>query len=159
MFVFRKDGFNNKQILEIDKSTEILKRKLKNSFLKSRNGSYWVFTKVGYSQLGIAKYSDPPNFDELFEILFYKTDKEVEKYLLTSKNLYTWLNPKFPEDISFFKNGYCWLYSVTHEELCDIYYESEEEYNYFKSIGIEFIDEKFTENLDNELYFEDYNQK
>lgn len=157
MFVLRKDGFTNDQKLQLDMNAKVFKKRLNHSFLKSRNGSYWVFTKVGYSQLNIAEYKDSSDFDNLFEILFYKTNKEVEEYLLTNKNLYTWLNPKYPEDVSFFKNGYCWLYSVAHEELCDIYCENEEEYNYLKSIGIEFVDNKFVKTLDNDLYFESYN--
>ena len=77
--------------------------------------------------------------------------------MLSNSDLYAWLNPNYPEDISFFKDGYCWLYSVAHEEMCDIYCESVEEYNYLRSIGIEFIDDKFIEISNNELYFENYN--
>lgn len=159
MFVFRKDGFNNHQILELEKTSRNLQEKFRDSILKIRNGPYWVFTKVGYSQLGISntEFRDPPNFDKLFEILFFKTDKELEKYMLSNSDLYAWLNPNYPEDISFFKDGYCWLYSVAHEEMCDIYCESVEEYNYLRSIGIEFIDDKFIEISNTELYFENYN--
>lgn len=158
MFVFRKDGFSNQQILKLEKTSNDLKTKFKDYILKIRNGSYWVFTKVGYSQLGISssEFKDPSNFDKLFKVLFYKTNKELEEYVLSNSNLYSWLNPDYPEDISFFKNGYCWLYSVAHEEMCDIYCENEEEYNYLKSIGIEFMDDKFIEISNNELYFENY---
>lgn len=159
MFVFRKDGFNDQQISKLEKTSNDLKTEFKDYILKIRNGAYWVFTKVGYSKLGIynSKFKDQPNFDKLFEVLFYKTNKELEEYVLSNSNLYSWLNPYYPEDISFFKNGYCWLYSIAHEELCDIYCENEEEYNYLKSIGIEFIDNKFIETSNNNLYFENYN--
>ncbi len=67
-----------------------------------------------------------------------------------------WLNPNFPEDIAFFRNGYCWLYSVAHEEICDIYCENEEEYEYLKLIGIEFVDDEFVPTPKAELYYEEY---
>ena len=47
-------------------------------------------------------------------ILFYKFDEDLVDFLLKNDNLYNWLNPDFPEDIAFFKDGYCWLYSVAH---------------------------------------------
>ena len=163
MFVFRKDKFklNNDLILKISKNSKNLKQKLSASFLKSRNGSYWVFTKVGYSQLGISdinipEFNDPPGFDDLFEILFFKVDKNAEEYLLSNKDLYSWLNPKYPEDIAFFNKGYCWMYSVTHEEYCNIACENEEEYNYLKSIGIKFVEKSFEKTPVDELYFEKY---
>ena len=108
------------------------------SLLKHRNGAHWVYCKVGYKQLGIENYYDPPGFDDLFDILFFKLSEDVKKYLLSNNSLYSWLNPESPEDISFFKEGYCWLRSVSHEEIYNIYCKSEEEYEYLKSIGIRF---------------------
>ena len=40
--------------------------------------------------------------------------------------------------------------------MCDIYCENEKEYNYLKSIEIEFMDDKFIEISNNELYFKNY---
>jgi len=156
MFVSRKDGFSDNKKMELDNTISDLKNNLENCFLKSRNGSYWVFSKVGYKRLGITGYSDPTGFDDLFEILFYKAVDETKQYLLTNKNLYNWLNPKYPEDISFFKNGYCWLYSVAHEEMCIIYCDSEMEYKYLKSIGIKFRENMFIPTPNDELYYEKY---
>lgn len=158
MFISRKDGFREEQIKELDNTISTLKSKLSDSFLKSRNGSYWVFSKVGYKQLGITDFEDPPGFDDMFEILFYKTSKEVKDYLLTNKNLYNWLNPKYPEDISFFKDGKCWANSVAHEESCFICCEDEFEYEYLKSIGINFYSDEFDPISDSELYYENYNE-
>lgn len=157
MFVARKDGFSEELKEKLDKNITEMKTSLKNDFLKKRNGSYWVFTKVGYKQLGINNCSDPIGFDELFEIMFYKTSNNVKDYLLKNENLYDWLNPDFPEDISFFSNGYCWLYSIAHENLCYIYCDSKEEYDYLKSIGIEFANSEFIYTPKQDLYYENYN--
>ena len=73
-----------------------------------------------------------------------------------NKNLYNWLNPNYPEDVAFFKDGYCWLYSVAHEDICDIYCTDEAEYDTLKEIGIEFYENKFEPTAKGQLYFEQY---
>lgn len=156
MLVFRKDGFDDFEINKLNNTLEKVVNQFRNCLLKRRNGAYWVFSKVGYSQLGIVDYNDPLDFDKMFDIIFFKTEQEIKKYLLENKDLYAWLNPNYPEDIAFFKDGYCWLYSVAHEEMCDIYCENNEEYEYLKSIGIEFLDNKFISTSKDDLYYEEY---
>lgn len=49
---------------------------------------------------------------------------------------------KFPncfENISFFKGEYCWLRTVSHEEMCDIYPNDKNEIECLKEIGLDFI--------------------
>ena len=70
--------------------------------------------------------------------------------------MYNWLNPNYPEDVAFFKDGYCWLYSVAHEDICDIYCTDENEYETLKEIGIEFYENKFEQTPKAQLYFEQY---
>lgn len=154
MFVSKKNGFGNRKIIQLEKTMELVKKELEKSFLKKRNGAHWVYSKIGYNELGISGYSDPPNFGDLFEIYFYKLSKETKEYLLTNKKLYNWLNPNYPEDIAFFKNGSCWFYSVTHEETCEIYYETDNEYQELINLGIEF-DEKYILPKD-KRYYEEY---
>ncbi len=84
MFIFRKDGFSAKEIQQLDNTYKELKEELNQSFIKERNGSYWVFTKVGNFQLGLSEYKDSPNFQNLFIILFYKTTLKLENYLLSN---------------------------------------------------------------------------
>ena len=76
-------------------------------------------------------------------IVFYRLNDDLQKYLLSNQSLYKWDFPDYPTDISFFKDGICWLNSITHEEICDIYVESEEEFNYLKSIGIVFLEKNY----------------
>lgn len=47
------------------------------------------------------------------------------------------------EDLCLYTNEHCWLNSVSHENLCDIYCDSEQEYEYLKSIGIEFYEDHY----------------
>lgn len=158
MFVSRKDGLSPVGLKKLDNTIKNIKIKFRDSILKTRTGGYWVFTKVGNQRYGLEE-KDPPGYDELFEVFFLKTNQLVKDYILTNRNLYQWLNPKYPEDISFFKNGYCWLYSVVHEEMCEIYCDNIKEYEYLKSLGIKFVEEKFVPTPKENLYYENYNIK
>ena len=90
-------------------------------------------------------------------IIYYFNFSEKIKNIVNSKNdIYSWCFPLMLEDISFYKDGYCWLDSIAHEELCFIYCKDEEEYKYLKSIGIEFVEDKFVPISKDELYYVDY---
>ena len=148
MFVFCKVPFRGKQFIELDKTKNKVKNKLEKSFLKDRVGNEWVFTGRYYPFVGDAILAS--------DILFYKFDDDLVSFLLKKNNLYDWLNPNSPEDIAFFKNGYCWLYSVAHEDICDIYCKNRKEYEELKKIGLEFYENDFEETPKDKLYFEDY---
>ena len=151
MFVSKKIGFTEKQKTVLDKNMHVMKNNLKDFFLYSRNGCRWIFSEcLPYSNC------DPIEFDKMFEIMFFIPQGKVLDYLFSNDNLYNWLNPNYPEDISFFKDGYCWLNSITHEELCFIECESVEEYRFLKSIGIKFADKKLCITPKEKMYFEDY---
>lgn len=68
----------------------------------------------------------------------YRLSEEVKKYILSADDIFSWIYPGRPEDISFFCNGECWLSTTAHEELCDIFdHESEIKY-LLDSLGIEY---------------------
>ena len=48
-----------------------------------------------------------------------------------------------PEDIAFYRASRYFLYSISHESMLSIYYESKDEYEYLKSLGIEFKYDKY----------------
>ena len=78
-----------------------------------------------------------------YDTYYLKINTETKKEVLSKKSLYDWCFPNSIEDICFFKDGYCFLETVAHEELCFIYCENKEEYEYLKSIGIKFFDKEF----------------
>ncbi len=87
---------------------------------------------------------------------YMKLDKHIKQEILNKNSIYDWRFPTSLEDLCFYKNDYCWLYSVAHEEICDIFCENEEEYEYLKSIGIEFVDDKFVPSPKEQLIYEEY---
>ena len=60
--------------------------------------------------------------------------------ILSRNSFNDWNFPFSVEDIALFKNKQCLLCSETHENMWDIYCKDENEYKYFKSIGIKFND-------------------
>ena len=159
MFVYREDGLSKDEIEKMNEVREKNNIDLGDSLYFKRKGSYWVHTKVGHEMLGYTDIKDPEGYQNKFEVCFYKNDEKLKKYILSNEDLYLWLSPKYPEDISFFRDGYCWLYSVAHEEYCDIYCRNKDEYEYLKSIGIEFYENNYRKIFESELYFEDYKKE
>lgn len=151
MFVAREDGLNYEDIKKLNKNMSLIQEKFSNSFIKELQRPLWVFHKSQKSLLN--KMSDI-EFNNQFHIYFYKFTNEIKAFLLSNPNLFKWLNPEYPEDISFFKNNCCWLYSIAHEEICDIYVENEKEFKELKKIGIEFYEKEYRKASENELYFE-----
>ena len=72
-----------------------------------------------------------------------KITDSVKLEILSKKSLYDWHYPNSLEDICFFKDGYCFLETISHENLCFIYCDNEEEYEYLKSIGVKFFEKEF----------------
>lgn len=130
MFVTKKWGLDELDVNKLNDTMNNLEVNFRKSLITKINRPFWVFTECFN-----CKYSED-EFNNLFNVYFYKFSDELKDYLLSNRDLYKWLNPKYPEDIAFFKDGICWLYSVAHEEICDIYVDNEDEYSYLKKIGL-----------------------
>jgi hypothetical protein len=70
------------------------------------------------------------------EIIFAHFDESLLPELKKVKGLYDWQVPNLPEDLCFFKNGYCFLRSVAHEKLCFIYSNDKRVKNTLRGMGI-----------------------
>lgn len=69
---------------------------------------------------------------------YYKISNRVKETLLQYDNLYSLKFPNCFEDISFYKDENCWLKTITHEKMCEIYPNSEKEIEQLKRIGLNF---------------------
>ncbi len=91
------------------------------------------------------------NNDLLGITYYFKIDEYIKNSILSSKKkIWDWIYPYGLENISFLKDNQYWLKSVAHEKLCDIYCESEQEYRYLKSIGVEFYENEYVPISDEE---------
>lgn len=94
--------------------------------------------------VGEIEYRDSENKDKVLSIkCFFKLDEDMKKELLKRKSIYDWIYPMSPEDIAFYRDYRYFLYSISHESMLSIYYESKDEYEYLKSLGIEFKYDKY----------------
>ena len=59
------------------------------------------------------------------------------------KDLYGWLYPEFPEDISFYIDGELYMRSIAHERICEFYSESKELKRFLKNNGLQFCELKY----------------
>lgn len=139
--------FNEIEIFE--KNSSKFAESLEKYLIKQRHNPEWPGTKV-FDDEGMM------NDQYTYDINFYSINPYTKEKLLSINSLYSWKYPYYPQDLAFFKNGKCLLASTAHEEMCEIYCEDEEEYNYLKSIGIEFLEDKFIPTPQDELYYEEY---
>ncbi len=72
------------------------------------------------------------------EYIFCLDDTMYDELVSMKDSIYDWDFPKGIMDICFYKDDKCWLCSEAHEKVCWIECENREEYEYLKSIGIEF---------------------
>lgn len=103
MFVSKEIGFNDNDITILRKNMAELENRFKNDFISQAKRPSWVFSK----NINDNNTYSNEKFNNLFKVYFYKSSDALKKYLLSNCDLYNWLNPKYPEDIAFFKNGIC----------------------------------------------------
>ena len=89
-------------------------------------------------------------------IYYFKLNDDIKKELILKKSIYKWQYPYSMEDISFYLDDYCYLHSIAHEDICEIYYDSEEEFKYLKSMGIEFNNENYIPILKNDSSYPNF---
>lgn len=83
------------------------------------------------------------NMEKGVDTYYFELNDESKSILFSKKNIYDWISPLSLEDLCLYKDDFMWLYSVAHEDICDIVCESEEEYEFLKSIGVEFWQDKY----------------
>lgn len=119
-----------KEFIIQEKNINELKEKLSRYLIKETHDSKWTVQEV-------MKRNKKENNKYLFDVCFYRTCPEIEKFLLESaKSLYSFKPPYFPEDIAFYKDEYCWFYTITHEKTSGMYIDSEEDCKRIENMGI-----------------------
>lgn len=132
-----------------------LKDKLKEYKLKERHNPQWMGSEVFVSD-EIKKNEYKYNNEYIFDICIYRKCDEIRKFLLESVDaLYKFDPPNFPEDITFLKDGYAILHTITHEDQAEIYIKNKEEYDILTKMGIKLnaYNDKY---VGGETWYEEY---
>lgn len=140
----KKERYKDEVIFK--NSTELFLEKLKPYLIKNKNfASEWPGTVI---ESGFSEYMNR-------DICFYRVCNEVKRYLLEPNGLFNWKYPYFPEDISFFKDGYCWFFTVSHEGYGYIYTKNIEVVKKLKKLSAHFEVHDCNDDEVN-LFYEDY---
>lgn len=87
---------------------------------------------------------------------FFKLSDSMKREILNNNSIYSWCFPFYIEDIEFYRDGYCWLLSVAHENIFEIFCETRKEFKYLKKIGVEFESKKFIPISKDDVLFKNY---
>lgn len=114
------------------------KRRLKaNKLCMQKIEQYKQFLEDNFSHLFLTdKERRTENY--FCKLYYMQFNSELKRYLLSNLDLFNW---EIIQDFAFFRNDYCFLDSITHEDLCWIYCETLEEFEVLKSMGVQFVGE------------------
>lgn len=110
--------------------------------IKQRHDTQWPSTQI-------------LSCNSAYTISVYRVCDQLYPLLLEPSSYLSWRYPRYPEDLSFFKNGRCWLYASSHEGYIEFLPRTKEEYDFVCSLGI-VIDEPYYPILDDVFYREEY---
>lgn len=123
-------------------------KKLQPYLIKQRHKSTeWPSTKILYD-----------GNDSLIDINVYKVCDGIKEFIYEPNALYSWRYPCFPEDLSFFKEGFCWFKVCAHEEFAFIYLDDVKEVQALKKISLNFTVTEHKIN-DSILFYENYSNQ
>lgn len=78
------------------------------------------------------------NYDSEIYVAEIKDIDKCFEFLTSADSLFSWKANKYPEDICFFANGYCWLQSIAHEGDCFVYINDSQTLQKLKDMGLKF---------------------
>lgn len=125
--------FSNESMYEIyiNKIEQFIKNVEKCIIRKRVNDSRFISTKI------ISEEKE----NYLNMRYFLKITPEITRILLKEEGLKSWRTPYLPQDFIFINNNAIRMITISHEEMCDIYCDNEQEYKILKNMGIKFYDE------------------
>ena len=78
--------------------------------------------------------------DNTYKMTIYRSDPNVHKILTKENGIFEWDYPKRPMDLAFFRNGYAWFVSVSHEGYAYFITDDEKEIKHLMDIGVNIDD-------------------
>ena len=71
----------------------------------------------------------------------YRISNKTKELLLKPNGILDWTAPNFPNDLAFYKSGYCWFYTIICENDVTLCVDNADEIAVWKKAGVEFADE------------------
>ena len=123
-FKYREDEKTKKGIKEIQELLKPFK-------LHSARTNKWP---------GTVTYDDK----HIYKLVFYTSKQECLSALSQVDNIFGWNYPMAPMDLCFYKDGYCWFSSISHERMAFLNTDENECIQQLQEIGanLKFIGEE-----------------
>lgn len=123
--------FKYKDSEKMKKSTRKIHDKLKKFKVCSKNTMKWPGTETFDTQ-------------HFYKIVLYASNIECLDSISETEDIFNWNYPKFPMDLCFYRNGYCWFATSSHERMAVLYTDSMEEIKELGTLGVDinFYDEE-----------------
>lgn len=77
--------------------------------------------------------------NHIYRLFMYSATSEAISALSKADRIYDWDYPKFPMDLAFYKNGYAWFESVSHERWNSLYTADMAVIDDLKQLGVDVI--------------------
>lgn len=74
--------------------------------------------------------------NHIYKIVLYKADLGAEAALSKAEKLFDWDYPLLPMDLCFYKNGYAWLSSSSHEHFAYLYFNDKQTLVDLNNMGV-----------------------
>ena len=75
------------------------------------------------------------DYDHIYKLVMYRAVPEVIKALSKVDDIYEWDYPKYPMDLCFFKDGYAWITTCSHEYHCWLYSDDKDVFSDLIGLG------------------------
>lgn len=77
-----------------------------------------------------------------YDTYYFSINNLLEQELLNRNSLFEWNFPVLPSNLCFYRNKKKWMETISHEEICRIYIDSQKEFEELKKIGVKLEEEK-----------------
>lgn len=74
--------------------------------------------------------------NHIYKLVFYRAEPDAINAFSKADRLFAWDYPEFPMDISFFKDGFAWFVSVSHEKDAVLYTDDKQTVDELIEIGV-----------------------
>lgn len=108
---------------KVKKSVKEIQNLLKPYKIFSVNGNQWPST-ITHNE-----------FNHIYKITLYSAHSESKNALLKANGIFDWDYPKFPMDLCFYKNGYAWFSSSSHEYYAEIVLDDKKFFSELTNLG------------------------
>lgn len=117
-------------------------QKLAPLLLRERSNPEWPSTKILSSPIA-------------YTVRLYRACPDAFPLLRQPGSYFAWRYPLYPEDLSFFRRGRCWLYASSHEQYVEVFPRDIHEYRFLVEMGVP-LGEPYAWVPESELFWEDY---